>query len=312
MPDSKDWTKLTLKTLNCSKTELAHRLGVSGGQISKWAIHGDYMSEDIKSKLRELCQIGDLPPNLVLQAKSLENAKKWAEFFEILAETAIEDQGAGYHCGFLEDFDYLAIVLTISVLDELGVELPENLPENLKFSVPLCEVEDLRDFFQNSHVKLIYEIYVGYVDLRQFFCAYIEDLLEAEGIRDEDFEIEVHLLNLAACKVETEPQIAPNFKAHKFTWVNWYTERITKLKNLAVQVGVPLKEELMDLVTKKPGLLSAAGERELLGLNKDQMHPDIYMNELLEGMREIRRDLQAIKEVFTNLTDGQGGEINNP
>jgi len=65
---------------------------------------------------------------------------------------------------------------------------------------------------------------------------------------------------------------------------------------MAVQSNQPLREELMKLVTKTAGQLSHEAEREVLGFNKGQLHPDIYMHELLQGMRTIHQVLPAILE----------------
>ena len=51
---------------------------------------------------------------------------------------------------------------------------------------------------------------------------------------------------------------------------------------------------LLDMVSDTHRELGYAAEAESLGLNASQLHPDIYMNELLVGMRIIHQVLPVI------------------
>ena len=293
MSNSQALVNLALKNLHCSQKDLAETLGVSAGQISKWKKHGEYMSGEITEKLNQICKIGDLPAELILKFGSVENATKWDELFRYLADLAVVEGEASYDCCWLIDFDEWDMSSHIcDLLDELGVVFPQEAPE-----VPNYDDDDDADnFFEDSHVKIVNAIFESFISVNDFLHAYFEELSNCDNTLEDYMELDVCLLNLAACKVDLDPEIAQNFTSFKLKWERWYEDKISEIKHKAVQSNEPLREELMKLVTKTAGQLSHEAEREFLGFNKGQLHPDIYMHELLQGMRTIHQVLPAILE----------------
>jgi len=84
--DSEELVELALRSLKCSQKELAHRLGVSPTQISKWK-KGEHISYEMSEKLRTIANVGDKIPSFVLLAGSLDDANKWERLIGFLADT---------------------------------------------------------------------------------------------------------------------------------------------------------------------------------------------------------------------------------
>ena len=91
-------------------------------------------------------------------------------------------------------------------------------------------------------------------------------------------------------------EIAPNKNAHRFEWERWYKEKINELKAAAVERQIPLRSELLMLVNDDGRGMAEAVEGQAWGLNSNQIHPDIYMNEILLGLRAIHRVLPSIMQ----------------
>jgi hypothetical protein len=273
---------------------IAARLGVSPTQISKWK-KGEYMSSEMEDRIKELTKIGDMHPSVVRWAGSLKDAKKWEKLFRYLAEMAEEGAETGYNTYPLKDEMGLLSWSTIHTLNDMGVELPKKFPEGLVG----CESEDSEwdAIDENPYSALIYKIYKSLTDVYGFYVAYVDELISDNDdlINTGAQNIEPCLIELAASKVENiDEKFAPKFGEFRYKVRKQYTEWLELVKDRSFRVGAPLRAELMDMVNDDHDSLGHTAEAEALGFNSSRLHPDIYMNELIVGMRVVHQVLPII------------------
>jgi transcriptional regulator with XRE-family HTH domain len=309
MAGSADAVDLVLKTMGMNQKELALKLGVSPGQISKWK-KGEYMSLDMKDKIKALAQIGDFDPSFVVWAGSLEAAEKWDKLFEHLAERADEGGETGYRTYPLteeaEEFSGILAGSTIDTLEQMGVEPPKQFPDELNVVLKMIHADYDEELSENAwdainddpYSSVVYEIYKALTDVWGFYHAYVEEL-----INDDDLDLigtsagdnfEPCLMNLAASKIRVDVSFAPKFHQFRGKTRELYKEWCSEIKRAAIKGSVPLRAEIMDMVYQGHDPLGHQAEAEALGFNDSHLHPDIYMNELLTGMRTIHQVLPAI------------------
>lgn len=133
-----------------------------------------------------------------------------------------------------------------------------------------------------------------------FYAAYIENLLNDDDLDLPDLvsDFEWCLMDLAAAKVEVDETFARGFHEFRLRTRKQYQKWLTTIKDRAFRAGVPLRAELQELLSDDPEDLDHTAEAEAWGVNATRLHPDVYMNELLVGMRIIH---QVLPEILTKL-----------
>jgi len=293
--------QLALNASSGGQKELALRLGVSPTQISEWK-NGELMPHEMEERVRAIANIGGKDPSFVLWAGSLEDADKWEKLIRFLAETASRNAETGYNTYPLADEEGMLCWSTFHTLREMGVDLPERFPEELDFDYNRA-YEDGDDglwdllFEGNPYSALIHKIYSSLNDVYGFYAAYVQELIFDDELKlsvTGADNIEPCLIDLAACKIEVEEALAPQIIGFRRRVMDDYEEWLTIVKNRAFRAGVPLRAELLRMVHDSAEALGREADAECLGFNARRVHPDVYMNELLCGMRVIRQALPAI------------------
>jgi transcriptional regulator with XRE-family HTH domain len=291
------FVQLALRQLSCSQKELALKLGVSPTQITKWK-NDEHMSIDMEQKFRKLTRIGDRDPQFVLWAGSIESAEKWELLIRFIADIAHDAAETGYITYPLTTESEILYWHTFHTLNQMGVAIPSPFPQELDIDYDDASDEEWEMIISENPISsLIYSIFTSLNDVYGFFAAYIHDSIYSEHMDEFDPfgpDIESCLMELAACKVEIASELAPQFGEFKRQTLKNYTRWLTKLKEKSFHLGTPLKAELLDLVYNSVDELSHKAEAESLGFNSSRLHPDIYMNQLLTGMKAIHQVLPAI------------------
>ena len=317
-PEQTTLILLALKTLSCSQKDLAKVMDVSTTQITKWK-QGEGMAADKIAKIREECDLSESDnAEFILAAGSKENAIFWADLLEFLNRLGRSRLFEGPQEWPFDNNDRILAPQVFGVLLRMGVEIPQEIPKELaKCDFKKAYAAINKDVFEASELvetcedaiesnpvsQLIDKLLKCYVDVYYFYTTHIATHLLDDKLKldiTESSNMDYHLMDLAAAKLADEADlrlsIAMNYEEFKLFTLEGFRDWISTIKHAALRYQVPLSAELMDLINMNRNQLRIASDAEWLGDNDERVHPDIYINEILVGIRRINKVLPAILE----------------
>ena len=290
--------QLALKKLGGSQKELAAHIGVSTAQISKWK-KDEHISVEMMNKFLAIIDIGERVPDFVLWAGSLESAIKWERLIQHLADVAVAGEETGYDTDLLTDELDLLCWRTVDTLAKMGVTVPETFPAEL--NIDYDEAENSWELIdKNPTARIIRMLFESLVDVYGFYKAYVINLIFNSELdySEANANIDSCLFSLAATKLKAADVdgLTKMFASFRHQVVSDYQVWLNELKGQAFRAGIPLEAELLDLIYRDNDELRDKAEEKSLGhlFASSPLHPDIYMNELLQGMRVIHQVLPVI------------------
>lgn len=312
--DANSLIDLAIAGSGLGRKGISKALGISTQQLRKLAsLH--YLPNDTERALRSLAGIGDMDPDFVKMAGGIRNAEKWAILMNHYADIAWEEAETWYNTYYFNSDEFerpLLHHMTAFALMEAGISLPRPFPAEIDFPETdehLSEEDwetqgDLRR--RNMHASLIQALYSSLNDVYGFYAAYISELIDDEqmGLMETPAEnIEPNLISLALAKVEVPLELSNDFAIFQSKIKGKYEEWLTIARQRAFQTGHPVKVEVLNLVYDSHDSLGHQAEAESFGFNDSRLHPDIYINELLVGMRVIHQVLPAILKRLGIMSD---------
>lgn len=315
-----DLVNLALKRQQCTQKALAKMLNVSPTQISAWKKGGAHMSDEMSGKLTELAGLAEKQSEFEAWAGSPVDEDKWTRLFGILARNADSSDESGYHCSVLiEEEEYMGL-MTARMLIDLGVEAPKPFPAALEMVIDVEPEDDQDNEDQDEAIQadpvasLVWKAYRAFTDVSGFYHAFVAKHAHNPALdldEQETMEREADLLLLAACKLDL-PAYATKSREASSKVRSDFRKWLSIIKHAAISARSPLGAELMHLVTEDHDPLGHEAEAESLGFNESRLHPDIYTNEILVGMRMLHQVLPTLLDKLgvDFKLDEQGLKIN--
>ncbi len=326
METSKAWVELALNLLDCNQTELARKLSVSSSQISKWRA-GDYISLEKIQKFRNLLSLEEnRNPAVVLWAGSLEHEAQWTQLIKRLAADAASKVTGGSEADVLGLDDGVLSTKIVDTFSWMGVAPPKAFPQellrdksaesNLSDEASDSESEEFNVLIEaNPYSRTIRAIFRSTIRVWAFYKAYIEEHFPADVSKEMDdaaTELRDNIIALAAAQIkDVDERFAPNIHEFRRAITGKYKALLKEAKARAFREGKSLRAELMDLVSGDMEDSGGTADVEQ-GLNSDRLHPDIYMNELLVGMRLLHQVLPKVLEALNIDFEPESFTLNRP
>lgn len=282
--------------LNLTTKELASIFGVKKKVFRRWRDGLDLMPPAVFLSLMELADVSEAEVEAAGLVGSFEEASRWGSLFYYLACETIREHGEEHAIDTFEAELGDLTLRTLKLLHGLGV--PLDFPETIDFDFEEGLHEDQKALLDEYQlVQLIRETYRSRIDVTNFIDTFMPEFAFSDDFsfwEETGIDFEDLILAIAATKISFEPSLASNWEQFSVNAVAAAMFVLTEIKRMAIVIGVPLEAELMDLVRKTHPELAELADLHAAGDNMSRIHPDIYTNEMLTGMRRFNKVLPEL------------------
>jgi len=274
-----------------SLASLAKKLNVEEQVLLQWLDSPrPHLPPELTQQLEEMT-IGEkyIDSLTILAIGGLKALKQWQGLTNTLMSEACERSLFDVPCPLLDEDKTALCEQVLAALLQAGMSFSPDIGTNLN------SMNNIDDIESNEFTSLLSKIFNAMVNLDCYYQNFFESIAETPEVEFKYYHYwDEILVDLAVYHVLDDQKRFPSidtFKRQTELKVQGY---ITALKCHAYQHRLPLRAELLDLLTKEHKALYDYTEAEMMGLLPPQIHPDIYINEIIESQRLAHQVLPEI------------------
>lgn len=295
----------------------------------EYKLNEEQMRKDLEQFHKDLIKHFDGIENLMKWIKLMDYARY--EIYEIKNDVA---PVFCYDIGMMKEEPDFMYPYILEGMVKIGIKFPKKFPEDLDFDYYTHDENDGENdperfacdiIKENKIGKFLLEFFETYGQVNAFRVAYVDPIIEEleeiderkyEELFDEFNEINYDLIPLCFDKMELDKEFAPDKSGYVTESIKTLRDKIYMLKKLAYRYRICLGSELSYLFMLPAIDLDGEAEKESFGLNTyGRVHPDFYMNELINGIQELTSkiedfedDIEDIKDNVEDLSDNLDNE----
>lgn len=264
--------------------------------------------------------------DLVKNLGGIENAMKWIELIDFIKYERYDiDPNFCYISDVMYEEPELMYPYILEDMIKIGIKFPKKFPKELDFDywkndkVDDLDSEEEPEVYANEIIeeneigKFLYEFFEVYGQVNAFRVAYIDPIIEElqeideqkyDELFDEFNTLDNDLITLSFDKMKLNKEFAPDKSGYIPESIMKLRNKIYNFKKLAYRYRICLGSELSYLFMLPAIDLDNEAEKEAFGLNSyGRVHPDFYMNELINGIQELTSNIEDFEDDIDEIKD---------
>ena len=185
----------------------------------------------------------------------IDNVRKWFRLLDFIRSVACE--GCYYRNIRLNETPLQVYVDLFNDLIRLGITFPKDFPSALDFGDDFEDRDGLIELIrENVYGDLFFRFFYTLGQLNSFKIEFINSIVEElddnqgfENACECSLEIDRQLVSLSLIKLDFDEEFAPNITKFRISVIRNIKENLYYLKYLSMKARIPLKNELMKLIS---------------------------------------------------------------